>query len=109
MTPFYIALCHDFKIPVDKTIENQCRAVNEQELTKMNDSLKDAQENLGETEISEALLKVANYKAKIGEKVSSAISSEPMGVADVLITDIALLNRRMLYKPLKQRFPRHLD
>ena len=69
MTPFYVSICQDFKMPVDLNIQKTLKEENESQLQKMKDSLKDAKDNLGETEISEALLKIASYKAKIGEKV----------------------------------------
>lgn len=42
---------------------------NKDELTKLDEKIKDAQDNLGETELSDALRNKASYLAKIGEKV----------------------------------------
>merc|ERR550539_1400987 len=41
---------------------------NEEELKKLEDKIKDAEENLGESEHREALLAKAEYLTKIGEK-----------------------------------------
>lgn len=42
---------------------------NEEELKKLQDKIEDAETNLGETELSDALRAKASYLARIGEKV----------------------------------------
>lgn len=48
---------------------NELKAKNEVELKKLQDKIEDAETNLGETELSDALRAKASYLAKIGEKV----------------------------------------
>ena len=49
------------------------QAENEEALKKLDDRLKDAEENLGETEISDTLLARAEHFARIGDKVRVVI------------------------------------
>lgn len=46
------------------------KAKNEKELSTFEEKLKDAEENLGESEISELLRNKAMYLCRIGDKVS---------------------------------------
>lgn len=48
---------------------NELKVKNEDELKKLQDKIEDAETNLGETELSDALRAKASYLAKIGEKV----------------------------------------
>jgi 26S proteasome regulatory subunit N7 len=57
------------------------REKNVQELKKLDDKLEDAEKNLGEMEISDALRARASYLAKIGENVRSAIGIDKSRVA----------------------------
>lgn len=45
------------------------REANEEELKKLDERLEDAEKNLGETDISDALIAKAQYLTKIGDKV----------------------------------------
>ncbi|KAF9164973.1 26S proteasome non-ATPase regulatory subunit 6 [Actinomortierella ambigua] len=71
MAPFYQLICEEQGWPVDKALLSQLEKENEETLKKLDDRLKDAEENLGETEISDALLAKAEHFAKIGEKEKS--------------------------------------
>lgn len=57
------------------TLYKQLKSKNEQELKKLQDKIEDAETNLGETELSDALRAKASYLAKIGEKVCISITS----------------------------------
>jgi len=46
---------------------------NEKELLTLDEKLKDAEENLGDSEISELLRSKAMYLCRIGDKVSSTL------------------------------------
>lgn len=59
----------------DKSLYNELKKRNEEELAKLDEKIKDAEENLGETELSDALRAKASYLAKIGEKVSERFAS----------------------------------
>lgn len=51
------------------TLHKQLKTKNDEELKKLQDKIEDAETNLGETELSDALRAKASYLAKIGEKV----------------------------------------
>ncbi|KAL1925364.1 uncharacterized protein VTP21DRAFT_247 [Calcarisporiella thermophila] len=74
MAPFYQLICEDLKIQPDQAFLNQMRETNQEELKKLDERLADAEQNLGEMEINDALLAKAEYLAKIGEK-EKAISA----------------------------------
>ena len=50
-------------------LQTKLKAKNEEELAKLEEKVKDAEANHGETELSDALRAKATYLAKIGEKV----------------------------------------
>ena len=70
MAPFYELICEEQGWPVDSTLLDSMKKENEETLKKLDDRLKDAEENLGETEISDTLLARAEHFAKIGDKVT---------------------------------------
>jgi hypothetical protein len=74
MAPFYEQVLEEFKWKADSALLAKLKAANESELKKLEDKLTDAQTNLGETEISDALLAKADYLSKIGEKVALLLS-----------------------------------
>ena len=69
MAPFYQSLCSEAGRPVDSALLSKLQEANETELTRLEEALKDAQENLGDTEVRDALLAKAEYLTKIGDKV----------------------------------------
>ncbi|KAG0230056.1 26S proteasome non-ATPase regulatory subunit 6 [Actinomortierella wolfii] len=71
MAPFYQLICEEQGWSVDKALLKQLETANEETLKKLEERLKDAEENLGETEISDALLAKAEHFAKIGDKEKS--------------------------------------
>lgn len=58
-------------IDSDGSLQKQLASKNEEELKRLEDKITDAEQNHGETELSDALRAKAAYIAKIGEKVSS--------------------------------------
>ena len=68
MGPFYKQCCKDLKWKENKEIMKEIREKNSQKLQEMDAKIKDAEENLGESEIREALLAKAEYLTKIGDK-----------------------------------------
>ncbi|KAI9103290.1 26S proteasome subunit RPN7-domain-containing protein [Phlyctochytrium arcticum] len=68
MAPYYQIICDEFSIPVDQTLLTQMRTANAEELKRLDDKLEDAEKNLGETEISDALIAKAQFYARIGSK-----------------------------------------
>jgi hypothetical protein len=69
MAPLYEALCTELKLTKDNNLLKTLKSANEAELKKLQDKITDAQENLGETEISDALIAKAMYLSRIGDKV----------------------------------------
>ncbi|KAI9328320.1 26S proteasome subunit RPN7-domain-containing protein [Zopfochytrium polystomum] len=71
MAPFYKLVANELKFPLDEALYKKLQAANEESLKKIEDKIADAQANLGETEISDALISKAEYLARIGEKESA--------------------------------------
>lgn len=71
MAPFYRYLTTELPsfFPLNKNLLDSCVKSNEAELKALADKLEDARQNLGETEITETLLKQAEFYARIGDKV----------------------------------------
>ncbi|KAJ3115459.1 26S proteasome non-ATPase regulatory subunit 6 [Phlyctochytrium bullatum] len=69
MAPFYKLTAEELKWTLDSKIYDAAAVANEAELKRLEDKLNDAETNLGETDISDALIAKADYLAKIGEKV----------------------------------------
>ncbi|KAJ3045574.1 26S proteasome non-ATPase regulatory subunit 6 [Rhizophlyctis rosea] len=68
MTPYYQQITQQFGFPQDNDLVNKMRTANEEELKRLEDKLEDAQKNLGETDISDALIAKAQYLSQIGDK-----------------------------------------
>ncbi|KAI8914731.1 26S proteasome subunit RPN7-domain-containing protein [Powellomyces hirtus] len=68
MAPYYIVLCEEFGFPRDAALLEQMQKANEEEEKKLDSKLEDAEQNLGETDISDALIAKAQFLAKIGDK-----------------------------------------
>jgi len=68
MLPFYNSLVEQFKWEADKNLVETIRVSNEEELKTLDEKIKDAEENLGESEIRDALLARADFFNRIGDK-----------------------------------------
>lgn len=68
MAPFYRLVCHEFRWPVDAALEAQMSDKNAQEQTQLDERLADAEQNLGDIEVLEALLAKARMYSRIGDK-----------------------------------------
>ncbi|KAH3762796.1 26S proteasome non-ATPase regulatory subunit 6 [Pelomyxa schiedti] len=64
----YDAVCAQFGWERDDALAQRMRAQNDDALRELDAKIKDAEENLGESEIREALLARANFFSRIGEK-----------------------------------------
>lgn len=73
MAPFYEDLCKEFQWKKDDVLLKKMKNANESELKKIDDSVADAEKNLGESEVREFMLKKAEYYCKIGDKVRCTI------------------------------------
>lgn len=70
MAPFYEELCKDLGWKVDKNLLDSMQKDNASTLKSIEESIKDAEENLGETEIRDLLIKKAEHYSRIGDKVA---------------------------------------
>ncbi|OZJ06726.1 hypothetical protein BZG36_00435 [Bifiguratus adelaidae] len=68
MAPLYTAVCEEFNFPLDQALLSQMEDVNKKTLATLNEKIADAEQNLGETEVNEALVAKAEFYAKIGDK-----------------------------------------
>ncbi|KAI9916994.1 hypothetical protein PsorP6_017993 [Peronosclerospora sorghi] len=68
MTPFYRRVCREFHWPVDPALEARMEAQNALELARLDARVADAEQNLGEIEVLEAMLAKARMYSRIGEK-----------------------------------------
>ena len=72
MAPFYKICCKDLRgWTLDKTLLNKLEEDNKTALAEFDQKIQDAEKNMGESEIRDALLNKAEYLAKIGEKASA--------------------------------------
>jgi 26S proteasome regulatory subunit N7 len=68
MAPFYAFLCETYSWPVDDALITKMKAANAAQMATLEETIKDADENLGETEIREGYLAKAEYLCTIGDK-----------------------------------------
>jgi len=98
MVPFYLSLCEDLKLPQDKALVEEMNKINEEKLKQLDDTLKDAVENLGESEVREAHLAKANFYTRIGDRekaITQFALTEPKTIGsgqklDLVFTQIRL-------------------
>ena len=69
MAPFYEEVCHDLGWKVDDKLLATMKAANETKLKQLDEAIEDAEKNLGETEIRDAMLSKAEFLSRIGDKV----------------------------------------
>ncbi|RXN04234.1 26S proteasome non-ATPase regulatory subunit 6 [Labeo rohita] len=69
MAPYYEALCKELKWQADTDLLSKMKKANEDELKRLDDVLEDAEKNLGESEIRDAMMAKAEYLIRIGDKV----------------------------------------
>ncbi|XP_072181862.1 26S proteasome non-ATPase regulatory subunit 6-like [Diadema setosum] len=70
MAPFYEEICKELNWKVDTKVLQAMKDDNAAELKKLDETLKDAEQNLGETEVRDALLAKAEFFCRIGDKES---------------------------------------
>lgn len=71
MAPLYQYLCTDLGLPLDAAKLAEMQAANTAKLVELEAKTKDAEENLGETEVRDGLLAKAEYLASIGDKAGA--------------------------------------
>ncbi|XP_055270230.1 26S proteasome non-ATPase regulatory subunit 6 [Moschus berezovskii] len=68
MAPYYEALCKSLEWQMDVDLLNKMKKANEDELKRLDEELEDAEKNLGESEIRDAMMAKAEYLCRIGDK-----------------------------------------
>jgi len=68
MAPYYTYLCQTLGWMEDETLTKEMKSKNDKAFVVFDEKEKDARENLGDSEVREALLNRAVYLASIGEK-----------------------------------------
>lgn len=68
MAPFYQELCRELNWKVDQALLKRMKGANTVDLQKLDDTIQDAEKNLGEMEVRDASLAKAEYLCKIGDK-----------------------------------------
>lgn len=71
MGPYYKHLTAEYPslIPPDASLASELETKNAEEIKKLDDRIEDATANLGETDISDAVIAKSLYLAQIGDKV----------------------------------------
>ncbi|KAA3677901.1 26S proteasome regulatory subunit N7 [Paragonimus westermani] len=68
MAPYYELVCKELGVRMDQTLMKTMKTANEAQIKELDEKLKDAEENLGETEIRNAMTAKAHFLSKIGDK-----------------------------------------
>ncbi|KAL8595136.1 hypothetical protein ACOMHN_013809 [Nucella lapillus] len=71
MAPFYEEVCRDLGWKVEEKLLTLMKTANEEKLKKLDEAIEDAEKNLGETEIRDAMLAKAEFLSKIGDKAGA--------------------------------------
>ena len=69
MHPFYTELCTELGWTLDEPLANELSAACAAKLVELDQKIDDAEKNLGESEIRDAMLEKAEHYALIGDKV----------------------------------------
>jgi 26S proteasome regulatory subunit N7 len=69
MAPYYPIIAEELNVPVDQELLKSMEQANAEALTKLEEKIADAEQNLGETEVNDGLLAKAEHYAEIGDKV----------------------------------------
>ena len=75
MAPFYEYMCTELQTTADQDLLAKMKVVNNKEIEKLEEAVKDAEENLGEIEIRDAKMAKAEYLSTIGDKVEEFYSA----------------------------------
>ncbi|TPP56204.1 26S proteasome non-ATPase regulatory subunit 6 [Fasciola gigantica] len=68
MAPYYEIICKELGWTVDGKLLQAMKTENEARIQQLDEKVKDAEENLGETEVRAAMTAKAHYLSKIGNK-----------------------------------------
>lgn len=71
MLPFYLHVCSELKWKQDKGFVEEMNKFNEDKLLQLEAAIKDATENLGESEVRDAMQAKADFFCRIGDKANA--------------------------------------
>jgi len=71
MAPYYKSMCKEWGVPIDDKLLNEISEKNKKRLEELEAAIKDAEENLGETEVRDCWHRKAEYLCQIGDKENS--------------------------------------
>ncbi|XP_046840064.1 26S proteasome non-ATPase regulatory subunit 6-like [Xenia sp. Carnegie-2017] len=74
MAPFYEEICPEVGWTIDQTLLDNIKKENTRNLESLEKAIEDAETNLGETEVRDALLEKAEYLCKIGDKEGALLA-----------------------------------
>jgi 26S proteasome regulatory subunit N7 len=68
MSPYYALLCELFGWPLDKALFDQMEKKNAEKLLALDAKIRDAEENLGDSDVRDSLLEKADFYGLIGDR-----------------------------------------
>ncbi|ELU15978.1 hypothetical protein CAPTEDRAFT_152596 [Capitella teleta] len=68
MAPFYEEVCRDLGWKLDQSLLTKMKEANEVKIKELDSAIEDAENNLGETEVRDTMLRKAEYYSMIGAK-----------------------------------------
>lgn len=71
LAPIYENICSEVGLPLDQAKLAAMKAKNAEKLAELEAKIKDAEENLGETEVRDALHAKADYLASLGDRAAA--------------------------------------
>lgn len=74
MAPYYEHVCNELQITIDQGMLSKMKEANKTEIDRLEEAVKDAEENLGEIEIRDTKIAKAEYLSKIGDKVLHSVT-----------------------------------
>ncbi|CAH0516288.1 unnamed protein product [Peronospora belbahrii] len=106
MAPFYRLVCHEFQWPVDTILETEMSDKNAHELIQLDERLADAEQNLGDIEVLEALLTKARMYSRIGDKDKAleafAVAGEkPQSISQKILVALHVIRIGLFFSDLE--------
>jgi len=68
MAPYYELICQDLNLNIDNNLLEKMKLANVAKLKELDDNIKNAEDNHGDTEVREAMITKAHYLSKIGDR-----------------------------------------
>jgi len=85
MAPYYEEVCASLGWSIDQNLLQKMKAANLTKLKELDNAVEDAEQNLGETEVRDFMLKKAEYLSKIGDKEAALTQFRKTGEKTVTL------------------------